>query len=225
LGFAQGLPHFGRFEAHMSYGRALLTGAGWAGTLGGVALCLLLFLSAFLAFESRDDDVEPRPDGVVRLPDIPDERLPTVPLAELPTSSAGDDGGGGGAGGGSGAGDVRSGGGGGGRRAPEAQTPQSGAGRPAPGDGGTPQPEGGEGAPPASGGGGGGSQPPPPGGGGGNTLGETTRRVTRDAGEAAGHIAPTGGQLVSDTGESAADAVERLPPVPLPDLPQDTKLP
>ena len=37
----------------MRYGRALLAGLGWAGTLGGLALCVLIFLSAFLAF---DDD-------------------------------------------------------------------------------------------------------------------------------------------------------------------------
>jgi hypothetical protein len=210
----------------MSYRRALLTGTGWAGTLGAVAVCVLVFLSAFLAFESRDGDIGPRPDDAVWLPEIPDERLPTVPLAEPPGSSGGVGGAGGGGAGGRGSGGGAAPGGRGEVKGsgPEARSPQPGAGRPGPGGGGTPQPGGGGGTPPASGGGGGGSQPPPS-GGGRNTLGETTRRVARDAGAAAGHISPAGGQLVSATGESAADAIERLPAVPLPDLPQDVKLP
>ena len=37
----------------MRYGRTLLAGLGWAGTLGGLALCVLIFLSAYLAFDDH----------------------------------------------------------------------------------------------------------------------------------------------------------------------------
>ena len=69
----------------MRYGRALLVGSGWAGTLGGLALCVLIFLSAYLAFDDDPHGVKPRKDGVVRLPSVPDAEVPRVPLAR-PTS-------------------------------------------------------------------------------------------------------------------------------------------
>ena len=43
------------------YGRALaglLIGTGWAGTLGGLALCVLIFLSAYVAFDDDGAGVE-----------------------------------------------------------------------------------------------------------------------------------------------------------------------
>jgi len=38
----------------MRYGRALIAGAGSAGSLGAVALCLLVALSAYLAFDGGE---------------------------------------------------------------------------------------------------------------------------------------------------------------------------
>ena len=34
----------------MRLGRGLLTGMGWAGTIGGIALCVLMFLFTYVAF-------------------------------------------------------------------------------------------------------------------------------------------------------------------------------
>ena len=86
----------------MRYGRTLLAGLGWAGT-SGLALCVLIFLSAFLAFDDDRHGVKPRKDGVVRLPSVPDAEVPRVSLARPPARIARDDGGGGGGSGGGGA--------------------------------------------------------------------------------------------------------------------------
>ena len=74
----------------MRYGRKLLAGLGWAGTLGGLALCVLLFLSAYLAFDDDRPGVKPREDSVIRLPSVPEAEVPRVPLAR-PSRSAADD--------------------------------------------------------------------------------------------------------------------------------------
>ena len=64
----------------MCYGRTLLAGLGWAGTLGGLALCVLIFLSAYVAFDDRSAAVEPRRDEVIRLPSVPEADVSRVPL-------------------------------------------------------------------------------------------------------------------------------------------------
>ena len=60
----------------MCHGRPLLAGLGWAATLGGLALCVLILLSAFLAFDDDHDAARPRNDGVVRLLSLPDAEIP-----------------------------------------------------------------------------------------------------------------------------------------------------
>ena len=49
----------------MSIGRSLLSGTGWAGTIGMVALCVLVFLFALVAMSRA-----PRGDRVVKLPSV-----------------------------------------------------------------------------------------------------------------------------------------------------------
>ena len=39
----------------MRIGRELLTGMGWAGTLGVVALCTLMFLFTYVAFDGAQE--------------------------------------------------------------------------------------------------------------------------------------------------------------------------
>ncbi len=70
--------------AEMRYGRALLAGMGWAGVLGGVALCVLIFLSAYLALDDAPRSVDPRKSKIVRLRPVPDAELPRVPLGRPP---------------------------------------------------------------------------------------------------------------------------------------------
>ena len=53
----------------MRIGRELLTGMGWAGTLGVVALCTLMFLFTYVAFDSAQKD-----DRVTKLPSVPEGR-------------------------------------------------------------------------------------------------------------------------------------------------------
>jgi len=199
--------------ADMRYGRALLAGLGWAGALGGLALCVLLFLSAYLAFDGHGGDLRSRDPDVVRLPSVPDSAAPGVPLARRPARPARAR-----AARGRAAARRR-----GGRRtrapgaapgtrtAPRAITP-----------GGTPQaPSAGGGAPPAaappsrppsSGGSGGGSgsappPPPPP------SLGDATREVVTVVGTQVGRVSPPAGEVVIRAGDTVGDAVDRLDPL------------
>jgi hypothetical protein len=73
----------------MRYGRALLAGLGWVGTLGGLALCVLIFLSAYLAFDDRGAGVASRRDEIIRLPSVPEAEVPRVPLGRPPARIAG----------------------------------------------------------------------------------------------------------------------------------------
>ena len=192
----------------MRYGRALLVGSGWAGTLGGLALCVLIFLSAYLAFDDDTDGVKPRKDGVLRLPSVPDAEVPRVPLARPPSRIARDDDGGGGGGGGAPA------------RAPtsrpggtttprtaapvETTTPQAPA-EASPPAAATPSPL----SPPAATNPPPGSAiplPPPP------TLGDTTRDVVGAVGTGVGQISPPAGQVIGDTGDTLGDAIDALTP-------------
>jgi hypothetical protein len=64
-------PPAGAFPApDMSFGRGLLTGTGWAGTLGAVALAVLVLLFAVVAFSGVRRD-----DGVVKLPSVREGRV------------------------------------------------------------------------------------------------------------------------------------------------------
>ena len=65
----------------MHSGRTLLAGLGWAGTLGAVALCVLIFLCAYLAFDDDRVGVRPRTEGALRLRQVPDGEIPRVRLA------------------------------------------------------------------------------------------------------------------------------------------------
>ena len=191
--------------AEMRYGRALLAGLGWAGVLGAAAVCVLIFLSAYLAFDGDRPGVRPREPDVVRLPPVPDAKVPTVPLARPSRRPApGGDGRRGGAAG-------RAGARGGRRRGtiPRATVP---GGRPAPPEsGGRPAPPGSR--PPAAAPG-----PPPPATGGGTTrppprsptLGDTTSDVVSVVGTAVGRVSPPAGQVLTRTGERAGDAIDAL---------------
>ena len=77
----------------MRHGRAL-AGLGWVGTLGGLALCVLIFLAAYVAFDDHGAGVKPRRDEIIRFPSVPDADVPRVPLGRPPSRAAGDDGGG-----------------------------------------------------------------------------------------------------------------------------------
>ena len=81
----------------MRYGRTLVAGLGWAGTLGGLALCVLILLSASVAFDDHGAGVKPRQDRIIRLPSVPEAEAPRVPLGRPPARiGGGEDGGGGG---------------------------------------------------------------------------------------------------------------------------------
>jgi hypothetical protein len=54
----------------MSLGRGLLTGTGWAGTLGMVAICVLMSLFAVIALSRA-----PRDDSHLRLPSVREGRV------------------------------------------------------------------------------------------------------------------------------------------------------
>jgi hypothetical protein len=58
----------------MSFGRGLLTGTGWAGTIGAVALAVLMFLFVLVAFSGARRD-----DGVVKLPSVHEGRVVISP--------------------------------------------------------------------------------------------------------------------------------------------------
>ena len=189
----------------MRYGRTLLAGLGWAGTLGGLALCVLIFLSAYLAFDDDRPGVQPRQDGVVRLPSVPDAELPRVPLARPPSRIAG---------GRSAlvaaaearprARPAR------GRAAPRARRrssrprrrPPAGArrrGRHAVPRGGADRASGSERVPCRR------RRRAP-------TLGDTTREVVGAVGTEVGQISPPAGQVIQDTGDTLGDAVDALTP-------------
>ena len=193
----------------MRYGRALLTGLGWAGTLGGLALCVLLFLSAYLAFDDHGGSVKPRKDEIIRLPSVPDAEVPQVPLGRPPARIAGD-GGDDGGGGGGGAADAPAGGGGGGdtpapRAAPPTTTPVA---TPLAPTGESPPPVAATPAPAATSPppGSGRPQPPP-------TLGDTTRDVVGAVGTQVGRVSPPAGQVVEEAGDTLGDTVDALNPL------------
>jgi hypothetical protein len=197
----------------MRTGRALLAGLGWAGVLGGVALCVLIFLSAYLAFDGDRPDVRGRAPDVVRLPSVPAAKVPRVALGRPPRQPAG--------GGGRRRSGSRTGGGAarravpGTRTAPRAflpgGTPQSPSGA-APRAPTAPAPAAGGGTAPASGGGGngggGGSRP------GTQTLGDTTREVVQVIGTGVGEVSPPAEQVVNHVGAKVGDAVDGLPVAP-----------
>ncbi len=182
----------------MRYGRTLLAGLGWAGTLGGLALCVLIFLSAYIAFDAGGPGVKPRKDGVVRLPSVPDAAVPRVSLAKAPARLARARGGGGRAPAGTGAPRPRTTPGAG---APVQTTPQ------APAGGGPPsQPPGATPAPAAS------NPPPVPPAHAPPTLGDTTRGVAGAVGTGVGQVSPPAGQVIHDAGDTLGDAVDALTP-------------
>ena len=78
----------------MRYGRTLLAGLGWAATIGGLALCVLIFLSVYLAFDDHGTGVAPRKDEIIRLPSVPEAEVPRVPLGRPPARIGGGRGGG-----------------------------------------------------------------------------------------------------------------------------------
>jgi hypothetical protein len=187
----------------MRYGRALLAGAGWAGVLGGLALCTLIFLSAYLAFHGEPQRVKPRDGGVVKLPSVPDAKIPRVPLAPA-VSRPRARGAGGGASGRSGGATAPAG------RAPQpAGTPRTTAPvrtpvatTPPPRLNPTPAPPAAAATPAASGGG---TAPAP-------TLGDTTRQVVGAVGTEVGSVSPPVGQVVDRTGDTLGNAVDTLLP-------------
>jgi hypothetical protein len=69
----------------MHFGRTLLAGLGWAGPLGAMALCVLVFQCAYLAFDEDRPGVQLRTEGAVRLPSVPDADIPRVRLARPPS--------------------------------------------------------------------------------------------------------------------------------------------
>ena len=190
----------------MRYGRTLLAGLGWAGTLGGLALCVLIFLSAYLAFDDHGGSVKPRKDEIIRLPSVPDAEVPRVPLGRPPARIAGDRRRRGAA-----AVPMRP-------RAAAAEAAATPAPRPAPpvhhprGDAAgadrrdpppvaaTPAPAA-TSPPPGSGR----PQPPP-------TLGDTTREVVGAVGTEVGRVSPPVGQVVEDAGDTLGDTVDALNP-------------
>jgi hypothetical protein len=190
----------------MRYGRALLAGLGWAGVLGGVALCVLIFLSAYLAFDDDPSGVDPRKSKIVRLPAVREADVPRVPLARPPGRLAG-----GGTRSVSGARAVarRAPGGGGAPRSgtnPPAtapvRTPPAGSPPPVstspPPVQSRPRP-----ASPAAGGAGGAPQP---------TLGDATSGVVGAVGTEVGRVSPPAGEVIRRTGDTLGDAVDTLVP-------------
>jgi hypothetical protein len=59
---------------NMRLGRGLVTGMGWAGTIGGIALCVLVFLALYVATAG------PRHAGsVIELPSVREGRVALPP--------------------------------------------------------------------------------------------------------------------------------------------------
>jgi hypothetical protein len=67
----------------MTIGRSLLHGTGWAGTVGMLALCVLVFLFAVVAFSGARRD-----DHVVKLPSVREGRVALPPPGRGAPSSA-----------------------------------------------------------------------------------------------------------------------------------------
>jgi hypothetical protein len=67
----------------MSLGRGLLAGTGWAGTLGMVAICVLMSLFAVIALSRA-----PRDDSHLRLPSVREGRVVLHPPGRGAPSSA-----------------------------------------------------------------------------------------------------------------------------------------
>ena len=73
----------------MRLGRSLLTGTGWAGTIGGLALCVLVFLALYVAAAGRPDDgrvvkLPSRSRGLVSRSTLQDAALRLLPPLDPP---------------------------------------------------------------------------------------------------------------------------------------------
>ena len=184
----------------MRYGRTLLAGLGWAGTLGGLALCVLIFLSAYLAFDDDRPGVKSREDSVIRLPSVPEAEVPRVPLARPSRRGSAADGGGGGAPTSAATPLPRS-----TPRttAPVQTTPRApvGASLPPPIELATPAPAA---ANPRAGSARPASPPSRP------KLGDPTRGVVGAVGTEVGQVSPPVGQVIEGTGDTLGDAVDTL---------------
>ena len=64
----------------MRYGRTLVAGLGWAGPLGGLALCVLIFLSGSLAFDHHGAGGKPREGEIILLHAVPEAEVQRVRL-------------------------------------------------------------------------------------------------------------------------------------------------
>ena len=73
----------------MRYGHTVMAGLGWAGALGGLALCVLIFLSASVTFDDDGSSVKPREGSVIRLPSVPEAEVRRVRLARPAPAGAG----------------------------------------------------------------------------------------------------------------------------------------
>jgi hypothetical protein len=194
----------------MRIGRTLLAGLGWAGVLGGVALCVLIFLSVYLALDDDPSGVSDHPDHVVKLSQVPLARVPAVPLARPRRALAETR--------------RRAAGAAAARERAAARRRAAAGGRritigvvaPGPGGGiGTP-PAGGDSSPapapltPSGAGGGGGGEPPQ------SSPGDTPRSVTRVMGTEVGEVSPPVGKLIVEGGDTAAGALDSSGPPSLP---------
>jgi len=196
----------------MRFGRALLAGMGWAAMLGGLALCVLVFLSAYVAFQGDRHGVGSRDDGAVELPSVPDTEVPAVRLGRPPALAPA----------------APEGAAAPGRATPRPRpaTPRRDAPTPT-----APAPGTGDGDPPGSGGpppaparpapsgpgepAGGTSAvppPPPPPPAERPTLGDTASDVTTVVGTEVGRVAPEVGEVIVDTGDTAGDAIDAIVP-------------
>ena len=194
----------------MRFGRALLAGMGWAALLGGLALCVLVFLSAYVAFRGDRHGVGSRDDGAVELPSVPDTEVPAVPLGRppAPTPAAPE--------GAAAPGRAtprprpatpR-------RDAPTPTAPAPGAGDGNPPASGSPSPAPAQPAPSGSGGGDGGTSaiPPPQRPAAPPTLGDTASDVTNVVGTEVGRVVPQAGEVIVETGDTAGDAIDAIVP-------------
>jgi hypothetical protein len=74
----------------MRSGRTLMAGLGWAATLGGLALCVLIFLAAYLAFDDHGAGMKLGKDEII-LPSVREADVPRVPLGRPARGSGGGD--------------------------------------------------------------------------------------------------------------------------------------
>ena len=193
----------------MRFGRALLAGMGWAAMLGGLALCVLVFLSAYVAFQGDRHGVGSRDDGAVELPSVPEAEVPAVPLGRPPALAPAAP-----------AGAAAPGRGTPRRRpatprrsAPTPTAPAPGTGGDPPGSG-SPSPAPAQPVPSGSGGGDGGTSaiPPPPPPAAPPTLGDSASEVTTVVGTEVGRVAPDVGEVIVETGDTAGDAIDAIVP-------------